>query len=138
MKNKVKNVLIPIIASSISALFPFVSVFAADNCSNEVCNGNYPESVKAACGCNTPTANEDPLIGTITGILNGIIAALGIVSVIFIIVGGINFMTSTGDSGKVKKARDTILYACIGLIICALAAVIVNFTINLLNAPSTD
>ena len=42
-------------------------------------------------------------------------------------------MTSTGDAGKVKQAKDTILYAVIGLIICALAFAIVNWTIGILN-----
>ena len=36
-------------------------------------------------------------------------------------------MTSSGDAGKIKKARDTILYAVIGLIVVALAFALVNF-----------
>ena len=72
--------------------------------------------------------NSD-LMSSITGILNGIIAALGIVAVIVIIIGGIGYMTSTGDPGKIKKAKDTILYGLIGLIVVALALVIVNFVI---------
>ena len=70
------------------------------------------------------------LTGAITPMLNAIIGALGIVCVGIIIFGGVQYMTSTGDSGKVKKAKDTILYGVIGLVICALAAVIVNFVIS--------
>ena len=69
-------------------------------------------------------------IGTI---LNWIIGSLGIVAVIVIIIGGINYMTSSGDAGKVDKAKKTILYGVIGLIICALAAAIVNFVIGIIN-----
>ena len=52
-------------------------------------------------------------------------------------------MTSTGDAGKVKKAKDTILYALIGLIICVLSFAIVNWTIkNVIggqrSAPATE
>ena len=65
----------------------------------------------------------------IVNIVNGIIAVLGIVAVIVIIIGGIGYMTSSGDSTKVKKAKDTILYGIIGLIICVLAFAIVNFVI---------
>ena len=72
----------------------------------------------------------DNLVPAITSILNAIIGALGIVCVGIIIFGGVQYMTSTGDSGKVKKAKDTILYGVIGLVICALAAVIVNFVIS--------
>jgi multisubunit Na+/H+ antiporter MnhB subunit len=55
---------------------------------------------------------------------------LGVVCIIVIIVGGIGYMTSSGDAGKVKKAKDTILYGVIGLIICVLAFAITNFVIS--------
>ena len=77
--------------------------------------------------------NSD-LKGNIQTIINAIIGILGIVAVIVIILGGVQYMTSTGDAGKVKKAKDTILYGVIGLIICALAAAIVNFVIGVVLA----
>lgn len=70
------------------------------------------------------------LTESITGIINGIIAALGIVAVVIIIIGGVSYMTSSGDASKVKKAKDTILYGVIGLVICVLAFAIVNFVIT--------
>ena len=72
---------------------------------------------------------DDNLIGNITTILNAVIGALGIVAVIVIVLGGVQYMTSTGDAAKVKKAKDTILYGIIGLVICVLAFAIVNFVI---------
>lgn len=72
----------------------------------------------------------DTLQTDITNILNIIIGVLGIVAVIVIIIGGISYMTSSGDAGKVKKAKDTILYGVIGLVIVALAYAIVNFVIG--------
>ena len=62
-------------------------------------------------------------------IINWVLGIIALVCVIVIIIGGIQYMTSTGDPGKVKKAKDTILYAIIGLIIIILAAAIVNFVI---------
>lgn len=80
-------------------------------------------------------AGSSELKGNIIGIINAIIGILGIVAVIVIIIGGITYMTSSGDSSKVKKAKDTILYGIIGLVICILAFAIVNFVINgLINA----
>lgn len=81
-----------------------------------------------------PTVNEvngggDDLVGNITSIINAVIAVLGIVCVVVMIIGGINYMTSSGDAGKVKKGKDTILYGLIGLVICVLAFAIVNFVI---------
>ena len=75
------------------------------------------------------------LESAIIPIINGVIGVLGIVCVVVVLIGGINYMTSAGDPGKVKKARDTILYGVIGLIISALAFAIVNFVIvNVLKA----
>lgn len=74
-------------------------------------------------------SSDNDLITNITNILNAIIGVLGIVAVVVIILGGIQYMTSAGDPGRVKKAKDTILYGIIGLVICVLAFAIVNFVI---------
>lgn len=66
----------------------------------------------------------------VTTILSWIVGLLGIVAVVVIIMGGVSYMTSAGDAGKVKKAKDTILYGIIGLIVAALAFAIVNFVIG--------
>ena len=76
------------------------------------------------------TKQDSDLTVAVIGIINGVVAVLGLVCVVVIIIGGINYMTSSGDAGKVKKARDTILYGIIGLIICILAFAIVNFVIS--------
>lgn len=82
--------------------------------------------------------DDQNLKGDIIGILNSIILSIGIISVIVIIIGGITYMTSAGDSNKTKKARDTILYACIGLIVCVLSFAIVNFVIKgIIKGPSS-
>lgn len=73
---------------------------------------------------------ENSLPKSITNILNAVIGVLGIVAVVVIIIGGVTYMTSSGDAGKVKKAKDTILYGVIGLVIVALAFAIVNFVIS--------
>ena len=46
------------------------------------------------------------------------------------IIGGVQYMTSAGDTQKVTKAKNTILYGLIGLVICVLAFAIVNFVIT--------
>jgi hypothetical protein len=77
----------------------------------------------------TTTGNGDEFDNSITVIINSIIAVLGILAVVVIIIGGVSYMTSNGDASKVKKAKDTILYGVIGLIIVILSAAIVNFVI---------
>lgn len=72
----------------------------------------------------------DDLNVAIINIINAVIGVLGLVCVVVIIIGGVGYMTSSGDAGKVKKAKDTILYGIIGLVICILAFAIVNFVIS--------
>ena len=134
MKNKLLAVAIALIS-----LFSFISipVYAEDSntssSTTSICdNSNVSSEIKAAAGCSSST-NTAKLEDVIQGIINGVISVLGIVAVIFIVIGGINYMTSSGDASKTQKARNTILYAAIGLAICAFAVVITNFTIGIIN-----
>jgi hypothetical protein len=74
-------------------------------------------------GANDPNA----LIRKIINILSVIV---GIIAVIMIIIGGFRYITSGGASEKVTGAKNTLLYAIIGLIIVALAQVIVRFVLR--------
>jgi hypothetical protein len=58
--------------------------------------------------------------------LQWLMYAVGVVSIVMIIVGGIRYATSGGNAEKVKSAKNTILYACIGLGVALLALAIVN------------
>lgn len=62
--------------------------------------------------------------------LNLIYFAAGVTAVIVIILAGISFATSGGDAGKVKSARNKILFAVIGLVIVLAAFAITNFVIG--------
>ena len=73
---------------------------------------------------------EETLIETISNVLDTVYLWVGIIAVIFIIIGGINYTMSQGDPGKVKKAKDTVLYGIIGLIIALLAFAITAFVMN--------
>lgn len=102
-----------------------LTLFGSDSSSK-----NYsPSTEKGTTQVHGVGSSDTDLVSSITGILNGVIAVLGLVCVVVIIIGGVNYMTSSGDSGKVKKAKDTILYGIIGLIICVLAFAIVNFVL---------
>jgi hypothetical protein len=66
----------------------------------------------------------------LNGILNTVYFAAGIVAVIVIIISGLLYTTSQGDASKVKKAKDGILYAVVGLVVVLLAFVITNYVIG--------
>lgn len=68
--------------------------------------------------------------GVFTRITNTVLYAAGVISVVMLIWGGIRYIMSGGDSKKITDAKNTILYAIIGLIIAVLAFAIVNFVLN--------
>lgn len=76
--------------------------------------------------CKDAGATPENLIATIVNVLLFIIGAI---SVLMIIIGGILYAVSAGDSGQVTKAKNTILYAVVGLVIAFLAYAIVNFVV---------
>ncbi len=89
----------------------------------------------ALAGAEAARADGMPaeLIGTdgvFTKITNTILYAVGIISVIMLILGGIRYVVSGGDSKKVTDAKNTIMYAIIGLIVAILSYAIVNFVIS--------
>jgi hypothetical protein len=73
------------------------------------------------------TSKVNDLIKEIVNILSIVV---GIVAVVMIIIGGFRYITSGGASEKVTGAKNTILYALIGLVIVALAQVIVRFVLS--------
>ena len=70
---------------------------------------------------------------SVQNILSVVFAMVGIIAVIMVIVGGVNYMTSQGDPEKIKKAKNTILYGIIGLVIALLSFAIVSFVLKGLN-----
>ena len=127
MKSKIlKTIAALAIFVGVGLVFNLTPAFAAE----DICkNSKVSEAVKDAAGCNGNT-DKDAAGNLIVNIINWVMGILGFVAVIAIIIGGVQYMTSTGDPGKVKKAKDTILYAVIGLIIIIFAAAIVNFVID--------
>jgi len=109
-------VLVPV---TVSAYDPF----------DKACDG--AGSTSTACGSRSggddPIAGSDGIIVNVTTIL-AIIA--GIVSVIFLVWGGVKYITSGGDSGGVSSAKNTVIAAIVGLLIAALARPIVVFIIS--------
>ncbi len=74
----------------------------------------------------------------VTSSIQWVVGIAGLIAAIFIIIGGISYMTSAGDSQKAQKARQTILYALIGLAIVALAEIITAFVTNMINDAKAE
>lgn len=76
------------------------------------------------------SARADDLAGLIGNVIRTLFLLVGIIAVIMIIVGGIRYITSNGDSSQVSSAKNTVLYAVIGLVIAISAFAIVNFVLD--------
>lgn len=63
-------------------------------------------------------------------VMQGVFMVLGGIAVIMVVVGGLRYAISGGDPGAVKSAKNTILYAVIGLIVAVSASAIVLFVNN--------
>lgn len=101
---------------------------------NNVCTPQQTNNGLAGCGddgtkldAKSTTTSKESLITTI---VNTLLYIAGIVAFIFVLVGGIKYITSTGDPRRTQTAKDTLLYAIIGLIVTLIAFPIAGFVIH--------
>ena len=99
--------------STVSALDPLAGA-CEDNPNSEIC-ANQGEDAS----------------GLINTIINVLLFLVGTLSVIMIIVAGVFYTTSAGDSSKVARAKNTLLYSIVGLVLSILAFAIVNWVLVL-------
>ena len=104
----------------------------SNDAKNAVCQGLGSVTGDNGCVADVDDADVDSTIQTVINILS---LVGGVIAVIMIIIGGIRYVTSSGDSGSTASARNTIIYALVGLVIIALAQVIVQFTVGRIDDP---
>ena len=95
----------------------------------QLCGGAETLTVGNPQDCTDPDA-EESVNNLITTVINIISVLVGVVAVIMIIWGGFKYITSGGDSSNISAAKNTILFAIVGLIIVALAQIIVRFVLS--------
>ena len=94
-----------------------------------------PQAAYAGIWIECPEALDicdNTLLQLITRISNILLLLVGLVAVLFIIIGGFQYITSAGNPENVSKAKNTILYAIIGIIVTLLSYAIVKFIIDAL------
>ncbi len=112
------------------AIAPLANADNTVNIDNKVKCGSNIDGLGGG-GCNTNVSgSSNKLEGLIRTIINVFSAIVGAISVIMIIIGGFRYITSGGSSEGVGGAKNTILYAIVGLIIVAFAQVIVQFVLQ--------
>lgn len=128
--NKVKTILTSVLmmAGLMTAPLAISSVTYAANV-DEACQG--VASIGGGNACNSD-ADAGRLSNFIKKIINILLFLIGAIAVIMIIIGGLRYVTSGGDQSQVSGAKNTILYAVVGLVIAVMAYAIVNFVLGAL------
>lgn len=93
---------------------------------------NFTKNCTIAGECYGLDTDTNAAGAMILGTIRWVVGIAGVVSAIFVVYGGISYTTSAGDPGKLKKAKDMITYALIGLAIVALAEIITAFVSNII------
>ena len=99
----------------------------------ESTEGGAGLSIQNGIDCGSSEDQQGSLFGSegvFTTVTNVLLFLIGAISVIMLIFGGIKYTISNGDPGAVTKAKDTIMYAVIGIIVALLAYAIVNFVVG--------
>ncbi len=97
----------------------------------QACDGTGGSYYTTDGGCSDLGDATDEKVSTLAeDIINILSFIVGVAAVIMIIIGGFKYVTSNGDANSITGAKNTILYAIIGLVIVAMAQVIVQFVIG--------
>lgn len=102
------------------------------NCSDP----SVDDPLTAGASCSQANGTKDDLFaenGIFRVVANTLIFLVGAISVIFLIIGGLRYVISQGESKNVTAAKDTILYAIIGIVVAVISFALVNFVITSLN-----
>ncbi len=111
MKNKLSKVL----ASGVTLLSFPIATFAS-----------FWDDISPKLNQGSSKTVEDLIVD----VLNWMIGAAAVICVVMLIVGGYSYMTAGGDEQKVGKATKTLTNAMIGLAICFIAVILVNFVLK--------
>jgi hypothetical protein len=138
MLKKIKELCISLGVFSLVAVPVMVPAIASADIVGDLCNGSNlttaPGGDVSNCSDGADGSGIDSILRKVIQIFSVIV---GFVAVVMIIVGGIKYITSGGDSGNISGAKNTIIYAVIGLIIVALAQVLVHYVLkNVANASN--
>lgn len=123
------------------ALVPVTTVSAASaiqeglQCGTELNPQNIDGTGVSECPSGEADASDtvERIVKLVINIFSWVV---GIIAVIMIIVGGLKYITSSGDSGNVTGAKNTILYAVVGLVVVALAQFVVRFVLDKVKTAS--
>jgi len=140
MKKNIKQIVLAALALPVMAfgvLGLTVTPALAANCTDT--GAGQGLTLQNGADCSRGAGQQEDLFGqqgvfkTITDVM---LFLIGAVSVIMLIIGGIRYVVSGGESSAVQSAKNTILYAIVGVVVAILAYAVVNFVIGNFSAQS--
>lgn len=131
MKRIITNIMVALLLLVGGSMALMPAVVSAD-AKADICAGVGAATGSAGCAEPDGSPSVNSTIALVVNILSFIV---GVAAVIMIIIGGFKYVTSSGDSANITSAKNTILYAIVGLVVVALAQVIVTFVLNKASAP---
>ena len=133
MKLKIKRLIAPALMVLAGMVFMPAGMSMAVDCSSPSTTQQAIQCGVTGAGGNqstTPDQATTNINNTIASVVNILSAAVGIISVIMIILAGFRYITSGGKQESVASAKNSLVYAIIGIVIVALAQVIVKFVLK--------
>lgn len=130
----IKKVLMFFAVVSTFSFFAFSNFALAEDVFSDVCS--QPGASDSTACKSKNIGNKNPIFGpegVMTSVINIVSILVGVIAFIMILIGGFKLIMSGSNPQDVGKARETIIYAIVGLIIAALAQVIVQFVLKRIN-----
>ncbi len=103
--------------------------YATSSALNDLCTGINSTSAPTG-GSSSCTGSNTSISSIASTIVNVFTYIVGIISVLMLIIAGFRYVTSGGESSKVSSAKNTLIYAIVGIVIVIAAQVIVSFVAN--------
>lgn len=99
---------------------------------NDICT-KAPDS--ALCqdfkkGINNTDDKDNPVLVLLTNVVNLLLITVGVLAVFMIIFSGFRYLKSNGESNKIAEAKNTLLYAIVGLLVAIFANRLIIFVLN--------
>jgi hypothetical protein len=113
----------PLFAQALDILGPSAQCGTnPDTNSSAICTDDKTESAKSA--------NDNPIADKLRNIANLIAIVAGAAAILVILIAGLQYATSDGDTNKINSAKTTVIYALVGIVVIALAAAIIDFMVS--------
>lgn len=113
------------IIAAVCLLFAFCFIGVDSAMALDLNQGACKSSNSAPC-----KASNDSVGAILKNVIDVMLYLAGAIAVVIIVIGGIRYITSDGDPGAASKAKNTIIYALVGLVIAVMSYSIVNFVIG--------